>query len=392
MIDVDKSQYLKYLLFFSLYFIQGILLTLSWIILPIYFLDMGIPLSLASVAIAIAMIPWSLKFLFGGIVDYYIQKGRKIFIVLGGIIFAAALNSIAFLDPSNVLLLYIAILFIGVSGIIILDVAIDAWAIESSRKQERGKISGSMFSGQYIGRAFGSISLGFIAFSYGYNYVFHISGVFVIITILFTLFFKEKNISRRKEYRITKILIYEFKKRTTQIISFFALILQISYGIIVVTAPWFIEDKFDLDISNIGSILAILLVFSALGSMTGGMISDKIGRKKALYFFIFSCSIFIILLTTTKNIEQFILFYGLVSFFNGAYFVVAVALLMDITNKRIAATQFSFLASITNAGLIAGNSVSGILVSSLGFNRVFLLSAWFLGPVLVTLFLINIKK
>ena len=161
MIDITKKSSLKYLLFGLLYFIQGVLLSISWIILPIYFVEKGIDLSLAGLVFGIVSLPWALKFIYGGFVDYYNSFGRKTFIILGGILFILTLFLLAFIDPGVNLLFFAVILFLSYSGIVILDVAIDAWAIEISTTAERGKVSGSMFTGQYGGRAFGSIFLTF---------------------------------------------------------------------------------------------------------------------------------------------------------------------------------------------------------------------------------------
>jgi MFS family permease len=100
MFDIIKSKKSKYLLFSSLYFIQGIILTIGYLILPLYLIDKGFSLPIATLVIGITMIPWSVKFFWGGIVDYYVRFGRKIFIIIGGIQFAFGLFAAAFIDPA----------------------------------------------------------------------------------------------------------------------------------------------------------------------------------------------------------------------------------------------------------------------------------------------------
>ena len=77
MIDIKKSRYSKYILFSSLYFIQGLILTVSWVIIPLYFIKLDIPLPVTSLVIGVGMLPWSIKFFWGGIVDYFIEHGDK---------------------------------------------------------------------------------------------------------------------------------------------------------------------------------------------------------------------------------------------------------------------------------------------------------------------------
>jgi predicted MFS family arabinose efflux permease len=64
---------------------------------------------------------------------------------------------------------------------------------------------------------------------------------------------------------------------------------------------------------------------------------------------------------------------------------------MDITNAKVSAFQFSILISVMNAGELIGELISGPLISSLGFTRMFLFSAWIFGPSLLFLYYI-IKK
>jgi len=65
---------------------------------------------------------------------------------------------------------------------------------------------------------------------------------------------------------------------------------------------------------------------------------------------------------------------------------------MDSCNRKIGATQYSIYASITNFGEFGMGTISGSLVTMIGFSRVFLYSAWSLGPTLLILYFIRPKK
>jgi MFS family permease len=337
------------------------------------------------------MLPWSLKFIWGGIVDYFVRFGRKIFIMIGGILFAFGLFLSAFIDPSVYLIQFSFFLFLSVSGVIFLDVAADAWAIEASNEEIRGKISGSMFAGQHSGMAISSFVFTFILQKFGYNYVILLAIITIIIITIFSMIFKEvKNVI--KSEKLISILNYEFRKKTTQIISIFSLILYINSGILLVAVPLYMRIYLNFEITQIGLIVAIFPIMTVVGSLVAGLIADKIGKKIILYYII-SLSIFFTVLLLYAN-DWYILFliYGLIGLLYGGYLTVNVAILMDITNPRVGAAQFSILTSIANAGFICGNTISGSLVSFLGFSRLFLYSAWFLGPAFLLLYLINFKN
>ena len=86
MIDISKKSWLKYFLFGSLYFSFGLNAVFLSLILPLYFLDQGISPALITVVISIMAIPTVIKFIWGWIVDYFIQFGRKPFIISGGLL------------------------------------------------------------------------------------------------------------------------------------------------------------------------------------------------------------------------------------------------------------------------------------------------------------------
>ena len=80
MIDITQSKTTKYLLFSSQYFNQGIIIAIIRVILPLYLVEIEYPIPLVTLITGLIWIPWSIKFIWGGIVDYYIKFGRKIFI------------------------------------------------------------------------------------------------------------------------------------------------------------------------------------------------------------------------------------------------------------------------------------------------------------------------
>ena len=390
MIDITKSKYNKYFLFYNMYFIQGIILAICELILPVYLIEKGFSVPLITLIIGVIVIPWSIKFFWGAIIDYYINFGRKIFIIVGGIQFASGLFAVAFIDPQDYLILFVFFLFFSMSGAVLLDVAIDAWAIELSHEDDRGKISGSMFAGQYSSRAICFVGLAFIAYEISYNLVFLISSLIIIIVTAYTLIFKEEKREIKSE-KIRTIFLNEFKKKTIQFISIFLLIVFISSGILTLVIPLYMKIVFNLDIAQMGLIFAIFPIATAIGSLIGGGIADKYGRKIILFIFILLSMIFSFSLIFVSSWQSLAILFGIINFLLGGYMAVNFALMMDITNPRLGGFQFSFLTSISNTGSNIGNIISGSMVSIFGFSRVFLYSAWFLGPVLLMLYFINLK-
>jgi len=391
MIDISKKSWLKYFLFGSLYFTEGLAYMIASLILPIYLVEKGISVSLVTIVSAFFLMPMTIKFIWGGIVDYFIKYGRRKFIILGGFFLFISLGILFVINPSELLPLFTVLLFVSGVGVGFLDVSADAWAIEISTYEERGKINGAMFAGQSAGMVVGSSVLSSIAQFYGYRYVFLITAFIVLLIIIFPLLVNDiKRVEKRQ--KIGVLLFDEFKKKTTQLVSVFSLLPALNIGLLGVVIPLYLNLYLHVDIAQIGVIISIWSGTKIIGSIVGGGICDKWGRKKMLFVSLTFGLLFTALLIFANSWQIVAFLYGIIGVFHGAQYCVLSALLMDITNPKVGATQYSILTSIANLGMTVGESSSGILVSILGFTRTFLYGAWFLGPGILILHFIRLKK
>lgn len=391
MLDVEKHGFVKYILFTCLYLSEGLQLAITWVLVPIYLLEKQFPPEIATLVTGIIMIPWALKFFFGFSVDHFAQFGRKRFILLGGMISAGSLIITALVDPALFLLPFATLLFIGQCGNGFLDVSADAWAIQLTSKEERGKLNGAMTAGLFIGMATGSSLLAYLANQINYTMSFVVAGLLILLILLFPLLIKEKP-KRKRKSRITPIVLKEFKKKTTITIALFLPIVSLNSGIITLAAPLFMEMTLQLNIAQIGLITTVFTLGRVAGSFLCGAASDTWGRKTMLIVIIIFSILFSAFLILAQSWQSITLLYGILGFLNGGLFATVLALCMDITNPSISATQFSLLISLTNAGELLGGAVSGTLISLLDFSRVFLYAAWILGPALLILYYIRIPS
>ena len=81
----------------------------------------------------------------------------------------------------------------------------------------------------------------------------------------------------------------------------------------------------------------------------------------------------------------------IIGFAHGGHYAAMGAMLMDITNQKVGAAQYSILTSFTNLGEMGGVTFSGTLITTIGFSRLFLFSAWIYGPALLILYFIRLK-
>lgn len=390
MIDISDHTFYKYYLFSSLYFTEGIGYIIGIIILPAYLLDKGVDLPLVTLIPALYLIPMTIKFFWGGIVDYFIKWGRRKFIILGGLLFLISFFLLTIIDPKELLPLFGLLLFIAGVGVGFLDVSADAWAIEISNYEERGKINGAMFAGQSLGMVVASTVLTSIAYLYSYNYVFLTTGLILLLIIIFPLLVKDK-IKIKKPQKIGKLLIGEFKKKTTLLVSIFTPIVAINIGLTAIVIPLYMQIVLNFNIAEVGYLVTLWAAMRIIGSLIGGALCDKWGRKLVLYLVSIGSGLFTAMMIFANNWIVAAVIYAIIGILHGGQYSALGAMLMDVTNPKVAGTQYSILTSLGNAGMTISESYSGTMVAILGFSRTFLYGAWVFGPALLILYFIKLK-
>jgi MFS transporter, PAT family, beta-lactamase induction signal transducer AmpG len=391
MVSIDNKRGLKYFLFGSLYFSEGLMVAITTVATLLYLREKAIPIPVTTLIVGIVNIPWMLKFVWGPVIDYFKRFGRKTFIILGGTLSVSCMFLVSLVDPSVSLLPFTILIFLSHVGIGFIDVSTDAWAIDVSTDKDRGKINGSMFAGQYSAWAIGAAVFPVIGSLYGYSSVYLINAVLILLILIFPFIVKETVLSKVKQ-KIVSLVFKEFKKKTVLLVALFSPLVFMNEGIMSYVMPIYMRDGLGISDVQIGFISMILPAFLAVGSLFGGVITDKIGRKSALYIFIGLNLVFTASLVFADTWWKLSVIYGVIGFLMGGHSTVSCALFMDVTNPRIGATQYGILTGIANVGLNGGGMITGSLVVALGFSRTFLYAAWVFGPALLVLYFIRIKK
>jgi len=385
MLDVSKISSLKYFLFGSLYFAEGIHLSLSTILIVIYFTEKDISIATTTLVVGIGYLPWVFKFILGTLSDYFIKLGRKIFIIIGGVLGAGFLIPLSIIDPKTTLVPFTIFLFLSHTFVVLLDISADAWAIQVAKSHERGKVNASMTAGMFSGMAFGTSVLSYIAGTYSFNTMFITASIVILTTIILPIITRERRLIKKRQ-AILSLIIQEFKKQNTKIVALFGFIAAMNFGALIMIIPDYMMNFLDLDVIQTGLITTLFPIATVIGAVTGGSLADYWGRKKTLYLF-FSCTIVVSALLITATTWQILaVLYPIIGFLQGSTsFAALMALYMDNTNPTIGATQFSIFTSISNFGDIGVAMISGSLVVLLGYQRFFLYAALIVGPALLIL-------
>ena len=289
------------------------------------------------------------------------------------------------------MILFLIFLLVSHISVAFLDVSADALAIETSKFEERGKINGAMFTGLFGGMLISAPILGYIAHNFSYNTAFIIAGFIILGILIFPIFVKEASIKRTKRPKVGKQLLLEYKKRPVQLISLFAPVTSISGGIIMFAMPLYMNEVLKLNIAQIGLLNMVFPLGIIVGANVGGIFADSIGRKTSLYAILIASIFVYAALIFVSSWETVAIVYGAVGICFGAFHSISSAILMDITNPEIGATQYGLFTSLFNAGEMGGEFATGTLIVLVGFTRLFLYAAILFWPGIIILHFIRYK-
>jgi len=387
MFDLSVHKKFKYVLFASLYIAEGLYQTTLLLITPLYLLDKNIPIPVITLVIGIGQAPWALKFLWGGIIDYYHKYGRKKFTVFGTILGAVGFLFLSFIDQYFSVFFFTLFLFIGHIGIGFLDAGADAWAIDISTKNNRGKINGFMWIGQAVSGSIGGPVMVVIGLNYGYNISFLITGIVILILSLAPILVKyiHRNIEK---IEILPLVKQEFSKKSTRRSTLYLFLIALHPSLILSLFVIIGKTVLNWDDTFI-AFTGILSLFAGTipGGIIGGIAADKIGRKKPLYFLLptlILTSLAIIYLINT-NLYLILAWLIIINFLWAAMTAANWAMIMDIINPKIGAAQHEIICSIANTGVMSMSAVAGTLFVVLGFDNVFFISVLIVTSALMLL-------
>jgi len=74
MIDLNVHKKFRYVLFSGLYAAEGLYQTILLLVTPLYLLEKNVSIPIITLVMAIGELPWALKFIWGGIIDFYQEK------------------------------------------------------------------------------------------------------------------------------------------------------------------------------------------------------------------------------------------------------------------------------------------------------------------------------
>jgi MFS transporter, PAT family, beta-lactamase induction signal transducer AmpG len=363
--DLTRSRRGRRLLFALLYLAEGAPIGFIWWAVPAKLREAGVPVGTIALLTSVIILPWAFKFLWAPLVDVLRgpRWGRRGWVVTTQLLMGLSLLPLAFMDWQASLSLLFALLLLHAFAAATQDVAIDAWAISVTPPRERGGINGWMQTGMLGGRwLFGA---GFLIVA---HWVDDAAAVIAMVGVIWLTTLVVLIASDRDDYRAGGRLAESVRQRFGEFLATLRQVLRqrqtwLGIGLALVAfagfkavgdiaGPFFVDQG--LSQAQVGHFFTAALVAMIVGALSGGWAADRFGNIQAIRAFVLVAAL-VILATSVAAWSAAGSHPAVVAGMLGVYLCAglltasAYALLMQLTDPKLGATQFSAYMGAINA-------------------------------------------
>lgn len=377
---MPRNNFIRYLLFGSLYFTQGTILGYFASLNALYLLDKGLTMTSIGIFGTIALIPFVLKIFLGMLsdkVNLFKMGHRKPYIYIGLAVQFLCLVAVPFIDPRSSYWGFVAVAFLLQLGMALYDTCTDGLALDTTPVAEQGKIQGFMVGGRAIGTIVAASAVGLLAEHVSWLAVFWVLAALTLLPLplIFTIKEGEKPAEKRFEWSAFSA----FKKWPVIAVGLAGLVIfMVIVGANQLINPY-LEKGLGISLSQAGFITSLWGIGVVVGSIVGSLLMSKVQVKKATIAILGMVSGALLLLAFLVLKEYGLAFaIGLIVLYGVAYGAaqtVTFAFCMRVVDQRIAASMFAILMAFTNIGQGIGLGIGGALSDAVTFRWTFVIFA-----------------
>jgi MFS family permease len=394
--------------FFFLYLTEGIPLGFTATAVATQMRRQGLGVAEIGAFVGSLYLPWAFKWAIGPFVDVLSSERwgrRRMWIFLAQLMMIATLMAALPVDFTRDVKLFTLLIllhnFFGATQ----DVAIDALAVGTLSSQERGLANGLMFAGAYLGQTLGGAGVLFLTPLVGFRTTyFFVAACLALVTLFVVVPLRERPGPPRPPRdgsalaaagREIAAFVVEaarsfFGSRGAFVGLLFALLPAGSHALSLA-----LSSNLAVELGMSDGAIATLNVWStviaAAGCVAGGWLSDRLGRRRMLGLYIAATAGPALYLAwamahagwvmpvdprlATRPVAPAWLLTGYWSavlthaLFNGLLYGTRTALFMDVTNPRVAATQFTAYMALLNVVITYSATWQGLALAHWGYPR-----------------------
>jgi MFS family permease len=331
-------------------------------------------------------LPWAFKFLWAPLVDMLRAPGwtRRSWIIAAQVLMGLLLLPLLGLDLRDQLPLVTVLLMAHAFAAATQDVAVDALSIASVPPEERGSINGWMQAGMLTGRSLLGGSALIMAAAVGDGGLIVAVVLVVWSSLALLLCSREPPTPARNREGMRTFgaqLVAAVKRRSTVLGLLFAALAGAGFEAVGAVAGPFLIDRGVAE-DQIGWFFTVVSVPCMIaGALVGGPLSDRLGKRRAVAILLVTLASAIVALAlgdaslpplqVAPRLALLAVVYVAIGLFTAASY----ALFMDLTDVRLAATQFTAFMALTNVCESWSSFAVGRLVPAYGYPMAFALLA-----------------
>lgn len=398
--------------FFLLYTTEGVPLGFAAVAMATQLRRMGIGPAEIGAFVAAFYLPWAFKWAFGPMIDVFKSRRwghRRGWILLTQVVMAATILMLLAVPLPQGLALFTGILLVHNTFAAMQDVAIDALAVNSLAEDERGLANGLMFAGASVGQAVGGsgvlVLMGYAGTGAG---IVLTAAAILAITTFVVLPMKEAT-AQALAIRAGDVgppdppAVLRWAQAAAEMRAFAAQAFRAFLGSrAALTGVGFallpagamslslaLQSNLAVELGMTDGEVATLALWTNLLSgaamVVGGLLADRFGRLRMLGLFMSMQSVPVLLLAWLlwdagyvmprtpggpPLTELITLLVACTLLFNipfGLMYGTRSAVMMDITNPRVAGTQFTSYMAMMNLAIAFSATWQGVAIEALGY-------------------------
>ena len=347
---------------------------------------------------------YSLKFVWAPLVDrlplpVFRHFGqRRGWLLLAQCVLGLALLGMAYLTPGGRLLPFLLMVGVAAFAGATQDTVIDAYRIEIAPPEEQGALASTYTFGYRIALiASGALAL-VLAQQVGWASAYRVMAALLLVPIVATLVAREPSHVRRRARDLRDALqdgvIGPFARFFSRFggwlgtwLLLFILLFKISDQMLgPIALPFYLHAGFSLvQIAEVSKVFGVMVGLA--GAFAGGAAVLRWRAERCMPWALAAAAVsnllFLLLSWHPGQVDWFIVMIIGDNFSTGLLGTVAVAFLSDLTDHRYTATQYALFSSLTvvSGKLIGG--LSGVFVTTIGYDGYFIFSCLATLPALV---------
>ena len=361
--------------------------------------------------LTLGTLPWSFKFLWGPIIDFFQvpELGRRrpwILIAQTGMITLLITMLMVPNLVENIPLLGLLFFFYNVFTAL-QDVSTDALAVDVLQSHEFERVNSYMFTAKSLGGVIGGAGLGTIIGTVGIRGAFLIQIPILVLIMMVPLFMRERPGEKRFPWDdvessgtatpwsdvtaegepekvrdfavILSNIMTAFSVRSAQLGIAVSLVISLAFILVPILPLLFLQElgwsQEEFNATKGG----IILVITMLGAMAGGELGRRFGGKSMLMYAALSASLTTLVWGSFDHLWSegwfMMLVWTVHTFLWAIVSICAYSLMMRVTWAEVGGTQFTGYMAMMNLSAIIGYQLAPIFAERYNYQTIFYIAA-----------------